>query len=130
MTVPLWCLLIAVLMPYVLTGVGAYFRIQQLGEIDTHAPRVQAMELRGPAARAYGAQLNMWEAIAVFTAAVVTAHLAGADPVKSAMAAELFILARIFHAIFYVSDLDKLRTLSFTVGFGACIWLFVLAASA
>lgn len=88
------------------------------------------MELRGPAARAYGAQLNMWEAVAVFTAAVVTAHLAGADPVKSAMAAELFVLARIFHAIFYVSDLDKLRSLSFTVGFGACIWLFVLAASA
>jgi uncharacterized MAPEG superfamily protein len=46
------------------------------------------------------------------------------------MAAELFILARIFHVIFYVSDLDKLRTLSFTVGFGACIWLFVLAARA
>jgi uncharacterized MAPEG superfamily protein len=81
-------------------------------------------------ARAYGAQQNAWEALAVFTAAVAAAHLAGADPGMSAMAAELFIVGRIFQAVFYIAKMAPLRTLSFTVAFGSCIWLFVLAANA
>jgi uncharacterized MAPEG superfamily protein len=130
MTVPLWCLLIAVFIPYAFGGAGVYFRIKQLGSIDANHPRVQALELRDTAARAYGAHQNAWEALAVFTAAVATAHLAGADPRQSAMAAELFILARLLHGIFYIAGLAPLRTLSFVVAFGSCVWLFVLAANA
>ena len=130
MTTPLWCLLIASFIPFVLAGIGGYLRVQQLGELDANHPRVQAYELRDVAARAYAAQQNAWEALGLFTAAVVTAHLAGADAGSSATAASLFIVARVLHAGAYIADLAPARTVVFIVALGSCIALFYLAASA
>ena len=130
MTIPLWCLVIAVFIPYVLTGMGAYYRNQQFGMIDNHHPRTQAAQFEGVGARVYAAQQNAWEALAVFAAAVIVAHLAGADTGQSATAAMLFIGARALHAVFYAMDLAPLRTLAFVVGLGSCIWLFWLAGAA
>jgi uncharacterized MAPEG superfamily protein len=98
MTTPLWCLLIAVLMPYVLAFSGAGFRQRQLGSVDNRNPRQQALQLTGAGARCYAAQQNAWEALAVFTAAVTAAHLAGAAADTSALAAQAFIAARVVHA--------------------------------
>ena len=130
MTTPFWCLLVAVLLPFVLAGLGGYFRSRQFGSVDNKMPRQQSSALEGAGARAVAAQQNAWEALAVFTAAVVVAHLAGADAGASATASLVFVAARILHPIFYVANLDALRSLSFVVGIGACIALFVLAASA
>lgn len=130
MTKPLWCLLVAVLLPYGLAWTGGYFRMKQFGKIDNKNPRAQQAALQGVGARAIAAQQNAWEALPVFTAAVLVAHLAGADAAKSALAAQLFLFGRIAHAITYLADLDLLRSLSFAVAFGSCIWLFVLAGQA
>lgn len=130
MTTPFWCLLVAVLIPYVLSFTGAWFRQRQLGSIDNHHPRQQAMQLTGAGARCYAAQQNAWEALAVFTAAVTAAHLAGADAGSSALAAQVFIAARIVHAVAYIADRDALRGLAFVGGMACCITLFVLAARA
>lgn len=130
MTTPFWCLLIAVFIPYVLAGTSGYFKAKQFGAIDNNNPRAQAAQLTGAGARAWAAQQNAWEALAVFTAAVVVAHLAGADAGRSAMAAQLFLGARVLHAIFYIADLATARSAIFFVGFGSCLWLFWLAASA
>lgn len=128
MTTPFWCLLIAILIPYILTGVTAYYRTKQFGAPDVKNPRIQAQALEGAGSRANAAQQNAWEALAVFGAAVIVAHLAGADAGSSATAAIVFILARILHPIFYILDNQPLRTLSFVVGLGSCLWLFYLAA--
>jgi uncharacterized MAPEG superfamily protein len=130
MTTPFWCVLFAVFVPYVLAGASGYFRTKQFGSLDNNNPRAQAAQLTGPGARAWAAQQNAWEALAVFTAAVVVAHLAGADPGRSATAALVFVGARILHPIFYIADLATARSGIFFVGFGACMWLFWLAASA
>jgi uncharacterized MAPEG superfamily protein len=130
MTTPFWCLLIIAVLPYVLAGVGAYLRVQQLGSLDAEHPRVQALELRGPAARAYGAQQNAWEALALFAAAVVVAHLAGADPGTSATVAGIFVAVRLMHAACYIANLALPRTLVFLVGLICCFTLFGLAARA
>ena len=127
MTIPFWCLLAAAVLPYLLAFTGARHRKLQLGSVDNRHPRQQIAQLTGTGARYYAAQQNAWEALAVFTAAVFVAHAAGADAGKSALAALLFIAARVLHAVFYVVDQDKLRSLSFMVGFGSCIWLFALA---
>jgi uncharacterized MAPEG superfamily protein len=66
----------------------------------------------------------------VFVAAVLVAHLAGADPDRSAAAALVFVAARILHPIFYIANLDLLRSSTFAVGFGSCLYLFALAAGA
>jgi uncharacterized MAPEG superfamily protein len=130
MTVPFWCLLAAVAMPYLLAFTGAAYRQRELGSVDNRHPRQQAQQLTGAGARCYAAQQNAWEALAVFTAAVLVSHLAGADAGRSAIAATVFVAARVLHAVFYVADRDRLRSLSFVVGMGCCVWLFVLAASA
>lgn len=127
MTVPFWCLLIAVLMPIALSWIGGYYRHRQLGTVDNKHPRQQAMQLEGAGARAYAAQQNAWEAAIVFTGAVLVAHLSGAQGEQASMAAILFIIARLLHAVFYIANIDMLRSLSFLVGLGASIWLYVLA---
>jgi uncharacterized MAPEG superfamily protein len=123
-------LLVVAVIPFVLAGVGARLRIQQLGTLDAHHPRVQALELRGAAARAYASQQNAWEALALFGTAVVIAHLVGANPAQSAMASTIFVVARILHPVLYIADQAPLRTLAFVVGLGCCVWLFVLAIAA
>jgi uncharacterized MAPEG superfamily protein len=127
LTTPFWCLLAVAAIPYLLAGIGAYLRVQQLGSLDANHPRLQALELRGAAARAYASQQNAWEALALFGAAVMVAHLAGADPGQSALASILFVVARSLHPVMYIGDLAPLRTLVFVVGLGCCLWLFGLA---
>lgn len=128
MTTPFWCLIIAIIIPYIIAGITGYFKMKQFGSVDAKNPRLQAAKLEGVGARADAAQANAWEALAVFTGAVFIAHLAGADAEKSALAAQLFILFRVLHIGFYIGDIAPMRTASFFGGFACCIWLFVLAA--
>lgn len=128
MTTPFWCLFVVVLIPFVLAAVGGYFRGQQFGQADNKNPRLQAAQLEGAGARAYAAQENAWEALAMFTAAVLVAHLSGVPSSEAAPWTIAFVAARIFHPIFYIMDIEKLRSLSFLVGFVCIIGLFVKAA--
>lgn len=130
MTTPFWCLLIVAVLPYVLAGVGGYLRVQQLGSLDNHHPRLQAQELRGVAARAYASQQNAWEALALFGVAVLVAHLSGVDPAQTAIPATAYVATRLLHPILYIGDLAPIRTLVFVAGLGCCVWIFVLAATA
>ncbi|TFH20601.1 MAG: hypothetical protein E4H03_11980 [Myxococcales bacterium] len=41
-----------IFIPYVLAGVGAYYKNRQFGTIDTHHPRAQAAALEGADAAA------------------------------------------------------------------------------
>ena len=118
MTTPLWCLLAVAVFPYVLAGLGGYLRVQQFGSLDANHPRVQALELRDVAARAYAAQQNAWEAATFFGAAVVINHLAGGAPENSGLAAMIFVAMRVLHAVFYIADKAALRTLVFVVSSG------------
>ena len=124
MTTPFWCLFIAVLFPYFLAPIAGYFKVQQLGNLDNTHPRLQSRELEGPGARAVAAQENMWEALAVFTAAVLVNHEISNDPETSAMLAIGFIAFRVGHAVFYIADLDKLRSLVFMGAFACAVSLF------
>jgi uncharacterized MAPEG superfamily protein len=128
MTIPFWCLLAASVMPIMLAWVGGYFRQKQLGTVDNKEPRQQYAQLEGAGARAVAAQQNAWEALAIFVPAVLVAHLAGADAGQAALAAEIFVVARILYGVFYIADKDVLRSLSFLVGLGCSIWLFVMSA--
>jgi len=129
-TTPLWCLVIVAFLPYPLSFLGGYFRARQFGRVDNKHPRQQQALLEGPGARVLGAQANAWEALGVFTAAVVVLHLANPDAARSSTAANVsiaFVAARIVHAICYVANLDILRSLVFFVGIVCAVWLIVLA---
>lgn len=130
MTIPFWCVLIVLLIPYILAPLGGYFRVRQLGELDNKHPRQQVTQLEGIGSRAYAAQQNAWEAVPVFGLAVVIAHLAGADPAASATTAVVFVITRILHAIVYLANVDIVRSLVFLISLICVGRLFVLAALA
>ena len=128
MTTPFWCLFIVCLLPYVWSFAAVPARRQQLGKVDNKNPRAQQAQLSGFGALAIGAHKNAFEAIAVFAPAVTVAHLGGGDPARASQLSIAFVIARILHGVFYVTDLDALRSLSFLVGLVCAIWLFLLAA--
>lgn len=129
MTTPLWCLVIATFLPFIWAFSGHAFRQGQFGSIDNNHPRLQQAQLTGIGARALAAQQNAWEALAMFTPAVLMAHLHGATTGHAAIAATLFIAARVAHGCLYLADFSSLRSVTWIVGAGSVIWLFVLAAS-
>jgi uncharacterized MAPEG superfamily protein len=128
MTTPFWCLFIAAVLPYVLSSLGGYFRVRQLGTLDNKHPRIQKMQLEGIGARVFGAEQNAFEILPVFAAAVLVSHLAGADAARAAQLSEAFILTRILHPILYAANQDMLRSVVFLAGLGCCIALFVISA--
>ena len=130
MTTVLACLLIAVLMPYVLAGIGGYHKGKQFGKPDNNNPRVQSAQLTGTGARAVAAQQNAWEALAVFTASLAAAFFAGVEPASLATPALVFVAARIAHAVCYLNDLASARSTTFLVATLMCLWIFVKALAA
>lgn len=130
MTTPLWCLIFVALMPYALAGIGTWLRGRELGFVDNNNPREQWKSVRGPGMRIYAAQANAWEALGFFTVGVVVAHLAGAAPGASSIAALVFVASRILHALFYATNAATLRSVAFMVGFFSVLTLFGLAIAA
>ncbi len=130
MTTPFWCLFAAALIPYFLAPVSGYFRVKQFGSIDNKNPRKQQAESTGAGALAVAAQKNAWEALAVFGAAVIVNHLANADADSAAAFSMVFVVSRVLHPIFYITEIDKARSFVFVVGAVCWIGLFVSAARA
>jgi uncharacterized MAPEG superfamily protein len=109
--------------------VSGYLRQKQLGKIDNQNPREQYSKLQGIGARAVAAQQNSWEALGIYTAALVAVIGAGVTVENLAEVAMVVLAARILHAIFYLTNLDKLRSLSFFIMITACCYLFYMAIS-
>ena len=123
----LMTLIAATFFPIVLAWVGGYFRMRAFGRVDNKHPRIQYAKLEGAGARAVGAQQNAWEALAMYTVAVLIAYASGLDLHTLTTPALVFILARVLHPVFYIANMDKLRSLVFMVGVGCCIDIFYLA---
>lgn len=115
------CVLIAALIPYVLTG---YAKLAGKG-YDNRSPREFQEKLSGPAKRAHFAQLNSFEAFPAFAAAVIIAHLAGVDPSRMTALSIGFVVCRVLYGIFYIIDQPTLRTLVWAAGFFCVIGLFI-----
>ena len=128
MTVPFQCLAVVSLLPYVCSWTSGYFRYRQFGRIDNKNPRRQQAALEGIGARAQAAQANAWEALPLFTAAVVVAHLSGADPQRASLLSVGFVATRLLHPVLYLADLDLLRSLVFVAGLACVVGLFVISA--
>lgn len=128
MTTPFWCVLAVLLLPIFLAFAGGYFRGKAFGTADNKNPRAQAAKLEGPGARAYAAQANAWEAAILFPATVLTTHAAGLSAEAATPWAIAFVCFRVLHGVFYIQDLDKLRSLAFMGGMACIVALFVKAA--
>ncbi|VVM84395.1 hypothetical protein PS662_02495 [Pseudomonas fluorescens] len=126
MTVALWCILIAIFLPYVCVGIAKVsggFNLK-----DNHDPRDFLESLNGLGRRAHAAQLNSFEVTPAFAAAVIVAHLAGnAELVTINVLAVLFITSRLLYIICYLADWAILRSLVWFVGMGLIVSFFVVS---
>jgi uncharacterized MAPEG superfamily protein len=120
-------LLILCVLPLVCSWIAGYHRQKQLGSIDNKEPRAQWTQLTGAGARAVAAQGNCWEALAVYTAAIVAIAVSGVDMQSIAILSGVFVALRIAYIPAYIGNLDKLRSLIFLAGYGICIYFFILA---
>jgi uncharacterized MAPEG superfamily protein len=126
MTVALWCILIAIFLPYLcacIARVGGRFGLK-----DNHDPRDFLESLNGWGRRAHAAQLNSFEVTPAFAAAVIVAHLAGnAELVTINVLSVLFITSRLLYIICYLADWAILRSLVWIVGLGLIVSFFVVS---
>jgi len=109
MTVAIWCVLVAALLPYVPFALASR-------QLDHRAPRLAALKLEGRAARAHGAHLNAFEAFPFFAAAVIVSQLVEGGNATVGWLAIAFLVARIGHIGFYLADRPPLRSACFTLG--------------
>jgi uncharacterized MAPEG superfamily protein len=117
MTIAIWCILIAQILPYV-----AFSFVKG---IDPEQPRFQVGGLIGQSVRAYGAHLNGLETFPWFAAAVIVAHMVGGPSRIVDILAVIYILVRIGHLAAYLAGRQPLRTAAFTVAQFVALAIFV-----
>lgn len=111
-------------LPYIMALISGYYRQKQLGKYDNKQPREQYAQLQGPGARAVAAQQNAWEALIIYSAALLAVAASRVEITYLAEAAFIVLIARLLHGVFYLANLDKLRSLAFLVAILPCFYLF------
>jgi uncharacterized MAPEG superfamily protein len=129
MTIAFWCVLIAVLLPYVCFGIARNRGRGPRGERlrDNRHPRDFPNRIEGLAKRAWDAQLNSFESLPGFAAAVIIAHLVHAPQNQIDILAAVWVLARVAHVAFYLTDRSTLRSSAQFVSLACVLGLFVVA---
>jgi uncharacterized MAPEG superfamily protein len=116
-----WSIFIAGLLPYVATMIA-----KSKKGFDNAHPRDWLAKQEGFRARAHAAQLNSFEALPFYAAAVIVAHLRSAPPDTMNTLAIIFIVARVAYLATYVGNIPVLRSLAWFVGIGSVGTLFFI----
>ena len=126
MTIPHLCLLIVVVLPF------PWIMLAKVSKrYDNAVPRAYLAGLEGWRARAHAAHQNAWEALAMFTAAIVVAGQAsgsGSRPWINWLAIT-FVVVRVLHGVLYVANLASLRSLVWFVGVTCVVSMFFVSVN-
>lgn len=120
MTVALWCVLIAALLPYL----AATLAKAGGSGYDNRDPRAWLQRQEGWRLRANNAQQNSFEAFPFFAAAVIVAQMLQAPQERVDALAVIFIAARLAYLACYVADWHWARSVAWLLGLMACVFLF------
>ncbi len=127
MTTPFLCVLAAFVLAWAMR-LPVFVAIKRSGrELDIANPELQMNALEGLGARAVAAHRSALQNFAPFAAAVVVAHLAGADPRRTSVLAITFVVAQLVHGLAYLADVDYLRSFVWLIAWFATLGLFLLA---
>ena len=124
MTVALWCVFIAGLLPYA----AALTAKAGAPGFDNNEPRAWLAKQTGFRARANAAQQNSFEAFAFFAVAVLVAHVTRGPQAQVDTLAMVFIAARVLYIAMYLGGWGTIRSLVWAVGIIAIVWIFLTAA--
>ncbi|KNX76206.1 MAPEG family protein [Pseudomonas sp. BW16M2] len=127
MTVALWCILVALVLPP-LCALIAKLSSGYFGLRANHDPRAFLDKLEGLPRRAHAAQLNGYEAFPAFAAAVLVADIVGnAEQVTQDVLGVVYITSRLLYIICYLADWAVLRSLVWFVGMALIVSFFVVS---
>ncbi|WP_206483513.1 MAPEG family protein [Thalassotalea sp. G2M2-11] len=123
MTVLIYCLFIALLLPY-LGKIPVAIAMHRLGGYDNNHPRAQQAKLTGFGARALAAHQNAFESLMIFAPAILLAiatHQTGQWVQQLAL---LHVGARVVYQILYLVNISVLRSLVWGIA-TVCSFLIV-----
>jgi len=106
----IWCLFIAMLLPFVAKAPVAY-AMQKAGGYNNNHPREQQSKLTGFGARALAAHQNAFEALIIFAPAVLIAIATNNTSEAITQLAMIHVAARILYNILYLMNVGILRSL-------------------
>lgn len=132
MTLANWSILAACLLPVVTVGLAKASGIgkgRSKGGYDNASPREWLSKQTGFQQRANAAQLNGFEALPLFIAAVILAQQAGGPQDRIDLLAMAFVATRVVYVGIYLANLAALRTLVWTVGLGLSIAILLQSAA-
>jgi uncharacterized MAPEG superfamily protein len=116
----IWCLIIAVLLPY-LAKIPLVFAMTKAGGYDNHHPREQQASLQGFGARALAAHQNAFESLIIFATAILLAVTTGTTSEIVQLLAIIHIVARVVYNILYLIDKSSLRSLVWAISLGCSL---------
>ncbi len=116
MTILIWCLFIAALLP-MLAKAPVAIAMNKLGGYDNSHPRAQQAKLEGFGARALAAHQNAFESLILFAPAILLALITNKVGDTIQILAVVHIVARIAYNILYLVNINLVRSLVWGIGF-------------
>ncbi len=126
MTLLIWTLIIAALLPFIAKAPVAY-AMNKLGGYDNNHPREQQAKLTGFGARALAAHQNAFESLIIFAPALLLAILTNHTGTTIQQLAITYIIARIVYNIIYLANVGALRSLVWFVSLGCSLAIMALS---
>jgi uncharacterized MAPEG superfamily protein len=127
MTIANWCIAAACMLPAAVALMPKVASMAGKDRYDNHLPREWAQRQTGSGKRAIAAQLNGFEALPLFIAAVILAQNAHVDQGRIDMLALAFLGIRIIYSLLYLANLGTMRTLVWFSGVGICVAMIAMA---
>ncbi|MFA9203812.1 MAG: MAPEG family protein [Flavobacteriales bacterium] len=125
-SVAIYCMIIASLLPFGFTftaKIAAGFKLK-----DNHNPRQMLSQAEGLAARANAAQLNSFETLPIFLAAVLMAQYMIVPQAMINNLAIAYVVLRVVYGFAYLANLASFRSVIWTLGLACPILLLVASA--
>ena len=108
-------------------GAAGLARTAELGAKWNAGPRDETVPPPGKlAGRLMRAQVNLFETLPIFAAAVIMAHIAGKDGTLTALGAHLYFFGRLIYLPLYAFGVPYVRSLVWLVAAGGLV--MVIAA--
>jgi uncharacterized MAPEG superfamily protein len=127
MTVELTLLTLATLLQAIYFAVYSISANLQVGTKTAMGPRDTPVQLTGGAGRAQRALGNQFEALILFAIAILVLTFSDQTDGHTAIAATLFLIARVLYLPAYLFGLTPWRTVIWTIGFTATLVLLFKA---
>jgi uncharacterized MAPEG superfamily protein len=126
LSIAIYAMFAASILPLLIAGLAKFSGRFQLK--DNENPRVFQQTLTGAAARIQAAQLNSYETLPVFLAAVLTAEYMVVLQPQINIIAWAYIGLRVLYVGAYACNLATLRSIIWMAGFACPLYLFFIAA--